>query len=177
MKRKKALLVNDMLNDFLKPGGALYCGDKARRIIPYVAKKIEEFHRNGDPVIFVCDAHRMSDYEIQCKLWPPHAMKNKPGARLVGGLSRNKKDVVIEKHFYDGFTNPALERKLRQLKIDDVYLTGVCTSICIMETVSALFHRRIPVHIYKKGVADFSPKNHELALKRMKQLFGIHLIN
>ena len=44
----KALLVIDMLKDFLNKDGALYCGDASRKIIPFVKEKIEEFHKNGN---------------------------------------------------------------------------------------------------------------------------------
>ena len=36
---KTALIVADMLNDFLDPEGSLYVGAQAREIIPFVAAK------------------------------------------------------------------------------------------------------------------------------------------
>ncbi len=174
MKKRRVLLVNDMLNDFLRPEGVLYCGRHSQNIIPFVSRKIKEFRKKGEPVIFVCDAHRPGDYEL--KIYPPHAMKGKPGSRIIRELPPQKSDIVIEKRFYDGFSNPKLEQALRKLKISEVHVTGVCTSICIMETVSALFHRKIPVCIYKKGVSDFDLKNHRYALSRMKKIFGAKIL-
>ena len=40
----KALFVIDMLNEFIREEGALDCGDTARKIIPFVKDKIDEFH-------------------------------------------------------------------------------------------------------------------------------------
>ena len=37
---RRALLVVDMLNGFLDPKGRLYCGDEARKIIPFVRRRI-----------------------------------------------------------------------------------------------------------------------------------------
>jgi nicotinamidase/pyrazinamidase len=51
----KALLVIDMLNDFVEKGGALDCGDRAREIVPFVHRKIEEYRREKQLVVFVCD--------------------------------------------------------------------------------------------------------------------------
>ena len=45
---KTALIVADMLNDFLDPGGSLYVGAQAREIIPFVAQKIAEFRARGE---------------------------------------------------------------------------------------------------------------------------------
>jgi nicotinamidase/pyrazinamidase len=58
-----------MLKDFLYPTGKLYCGDKARTIIPFVRQKIEDLHKSGDLVIFLCDFHRKDDGEFE--LFPP----------------------------------------------------------------------------------------------------------
>jgi len=44
----KALLVIDMLKDFMNPDGALYCGDDAREIISFVKRQVDEFHEKGD---------------------------------------------------------------------------------------------------------------------------------
>ena len=44
---KAALIVTDMLNDFLDPQGSLYVGPQAREIIPFVAQKIAAFRAPG----------------------------------------------------------------------------------------------------------------------------------
>jgi O-acetyl-ADP-ribose deacetylase (regulator of RNase III) len=53
-----ALLVIDMINDFVKKDGALECGARARRIVPFVRRTIEAFHQRRQLVLFVCDSHR-----------------------------------------------------------------------------------------------------------------------
>ncbi len=174
MQRNRVLFVTDMLNDFLEPGGALYCGRRARKIIPYVDRKIREFRSKKYPVIFVCDAHRYGDYEL--KIYPPHAMKGTHGSKIVAGISRFKDDYIFEKRCYDGFSNPKLNKTLRKLKVKEVFIAGVCTSVCVMENVSRLFHLEIPVTVFKRGVADFDEKNHKAALKRMKEIFGAKII-
>jgi len=44
---KTALIVADMLNDFIDPKGSLYVGASGREIISFVARKIEETRRQG----------------------------------------------------------------------------------------------------------------------------------
>ena len=41
----RVLLVIDLLNDFMNPEGALYCGHQARVIIPVIRSLIDEFSR------------------------------------------------------------------------------------------------------------------------------------
>ena len=47
----RVLIVIDLLNDFLNPKGALYCGDGAKKIIPVVRSLIDEFNASGEKVI------------------------------------------------------------------------------------------------------------------------------
>jgi len=53
----KVLLVIDMLNDFLNPKGALYCGDEARRITPVIRTLMDLFRASHHAILFACDAH------------------------------------------------------------------------------------------------------------------------
>jgi len=70
---KTALIVADMLNDFLDPKGSLSVGPSGREIIPFVAGKIAETRRQGGVVIFGCDAHAPDDREFH--YFAPHAVK------------------------------------------------------------------------------------------------------
>ena len=51
----KALIIVDMLNDFINNNGALYCGDTARSIIPFIQEKLEAFRNRGDLVIYLVE--------------------------------------------------------------------------------------------------------------------------
>ena len=91
---KMALIVADMLNDFIDPRGSLYVGPQGREIIPFVARKIEEIRAAGGVVIFVCDAHAPDDKEFKL-LRPPcrqgqlgrgdHSGTARSAGRLPGG--------------------------------------------------------------------------------------------
>ena len=51
-----ALLVVDMLKDFIKEGAVLEV-PAGRRIVGNIRRLIDAFHEKGWPVVFVCDAH------------------------------------------------------------------------------------------------------------------------
>ena len=53
---------------------------------------------------------------------------------------------------------------------------GVCTSICVMETVSDLRDRDFDVVVHKDAVADFDPEAHEWALQRMEKILGAKVV-
>jgi nicotinamidase/pyrazinamidase len=171
---KMALIVADMLNDFLDPGGSLYVGDPAREIIPFVAQKIAEFRAQAGVVIFVCDAHAPDDREF--RYFPVHAVKGSWGGRIIPELPPAPGDYQVEKTRYSAFARTSLDDILRQEGITEVYVVGVMTSICVMETVKELFDRDIPAVVYRHGVADSDPEAHAFALKQMVRVLGARVV-
>jgi nicotinamidase-related amidase len=170
----KALLVIDMLNDFVEKGGVLDCGDRAREIVPFVHRKIEQFRREKQLVVFVCDSHRPDDPEFQ--LFPRHSIKGTEGARIIAALPIGQKDIIIEKTRYSAFYNTDLEKTLRKHRVDQAHIVGVCTSICVMDTVGDLRDRDYPVIVYQDGVADFDPEAHRFSLRRMEKIYGAEVV-
>ena len=171
---KKALIVADMLRDFLEPQGTLYLGDAGRKIIPFVARKIEETRAAGGVVIFVCDAHAPDDKEFQ--LFAPHAVKGTRGAEIIPEFQVLPGDYRVEKTSYSCFHNTEMDSILKREQVDRVEIVGVVTSICVMETVKELFDRGIPRLVYREGVADFDPEGHAFALKYMQRVLGAEVV-
>ncbi len=170
----RALIVIDMLNDFLDPKGVLYCGEAARGIIPAIKKLLEEFRARGEPVIYVCDAHEPDDREFQA--FPAHCVKGSWGAEIIPELAPAPGEKVIEKTRFDAFFRTELEEVLRELGVDEVWLTGVCTSICVMDTAAGAFFRGFKVVVPSSAVGDFDPEAHEFALKRMERIYKARIV-
>jgi len=171
---KAALLVTDMLNDFLDPKGSLYVGPRARKIIPFVAEKIAEFRARGDVVIFVSDAHAPDDREFH--YFPAHAVKGSWGAGIIPELTPAPGDHRVNKTRYSAFAHTNLDDILKQEQITVVHMVGVLTSICVLETVRELFDRDLPALVYRQGVADADPEAHTFALKHMQRVLGAQVI-
>jgi len=170
----KALLVIDMLKDFLNNDGALYCGESSRKIIPFIKEKIEEFHSNKDLVVFICDSHDPDDLEF--KVFPKHCVTGTVGAEIIDELPVDEKDVIIKKKRYSAFFDTNLDQILRDHKIGEVHVVGVCTSICVMDTVGDLRNRDLTVIVYKNGVADFDQEAHEFALRRIEAIYRAKIL-
>ena len=66
---KRALLVIDMLNDFLLPGAPLEV-PAGRDIIPCILEEIKAAREGDFPVIYLCDNHTPDDPEFV--KWPAH---------------------------------------------------------------------------------------------------------
>lgn len=170
---RKALLVIDMLRDFLHPAGALYCGDQAAAIIPRVRDVLERHRREGSVIVFVADRHQPDDKEFA--LFPPHCVAGSPGADLLEGFAVGPGEHFVAKHRYSALFGTDLEAILRREGVDEIHLTGVCTSICVMETCSDLRNRDLDVVVHAEAVADFDQQAHAFALKRMQNILGCRL--
>jgi nicotinamidase/pyrazinamidase len=171
---RTALLVTDMLNDFLDPGGSLYIGSQAREIIPFVSQKIDEFRARGQRVIFVCDAHAPDDREF--RFFPAHAVKGTWGAQIIPELTPAPADYLVEKTRYSAFSHTNLDDLIRDEQVTEVHIVGVMTSICVMETVKELYDRDLAPLVYRQGVADADPQAHDFALQQMARLFGTRVL-
>lgn len=170
----RVLLVVDLLNDFMNPEGALFCGHQARVIIPVIRSLIDEFAGNGEQVIYLRDAHAREDKEFE--LFPPHSIKGTWGSEIIKELEPAGKAMVVDKTRFSGFFGNNLAEILADLKPDEVWVTGVLTSICVMDTTGDLRNRDYATVIAVDGVADIDPVSHEFALARMKRVYGARLV-
>lgn len=172
----EALLVNDMLNDFVLPGAPLEVPD-TRAIIPVIRDEIEKAHSVGHPVLYICDAHDPDDPEFRKFGWPAHAVKGTPGAEVVDQLKPTSRDIVLPKKTYSGFYGTTLDATLRQLGVDSLRLTGDLTHICILFTAYDAVVRNYAVTVVENGVADTSREDHEAALRIMKNVLGVKVMS
>ena len=172
---RRVLIVVDMLNGFCHPDGALYAGEKARAIIPFVGGKIKEYNKDGSEVIFLADSHHEGDPEF--KRFPPHCLKGSWEAQLVDELKdKAGNEKIIEKTRFSGMYNTPLAAELKHAKPDLIEVVGVCTNICVLYTVESLRNRDYTVRVHKQGVASFDDEAHEFALKQMDTVLGAEVV-
>ena len=150
---KVALIITDMLNDFIDPEGALYVGPSGRDLIPFVAQQATETRSGGGVVIFVCDAHAPDDREFE--QFGAHAVQDSWGSQIIPELPFLPGDYREDKTRYSALVDTELENILNREGVSQVELVGVCTSICVMFTAVGLWDRGFHCRVYKEGVADF----------------------
>lgn len=164
------LIVVDMLNDFIDEKGALYCGQSARDIVPVVKLRLEAHRQAGSLVIFLQDAHAEDDLEFE--RFPKHCVAGTWGSQIIDALAPLPGEPVLAKTRYSGFYGTALENILVDHGPVEVEVVGVCTSICVMDTVGGLADRDYRTTVPRSGVADFDAAAHCRALERMERLYG-----
>lgn len=163
----KALLIIDMLNDFVHKEGSLYVKG-AEKIIPNIKREVKKARRKGYPVIYLCDSHKKNDPEF--KVWPPHCVKGTWGAEIVDEIKPTEKDVVIPKVAYSGFYRTGLDRFLKSKEIDELLITGVVTEICVHYTSVDALMRGYEVKIIPDCVASLNKNAHRVVLKMVNEV-------
>jgi nicotinamidase-related amidase len=172
---KEALLVIDMLNDFVREGAPLEVPD-TRAVIPVIKQEIDKAHAAGNPVIYVCDTHAADDKEFSKFGWPAHAVKGTRGAEIVDELRPAGSDIVISKTTYSGFYGTDLEKTLEWLDVDSLRLTGDVTHICVLFTAADAVLRDYKVTVVEDGVAGLAREDHDAALRIMQNVMAVRIV-
>jgi nicotinamidase/pyrazinamidase len=87
--RRIAVLVNDMLTDFIT--GALR-SDRASKIISPINDLLSVARAKGIPIFYCNDEHVEDDPEL--RIWGPHSMKGTEGSRVIPVL-KLKPDALL----------------------------------------------------------------------------------
>ena len=174
-KPRYAILVNDMLNDFIH--GKLKC-DRAAQIIPKIKLLLEKARQKNIPIFYCNDEHLPNDtYEL--RLWGLHAMKDADGAKVIEELRPSANDYIVPKRRYSSFDGTSLDSSLEETYngkgVDTIVMTGVHTHICVKHTVYHAFVRGYNVIVAEDGVEAFTGDDHVAGLKYMKQNYGARI--
>ena len=160
------VLVIDMTKAFLEEGHALYCGDKARSIIPNIQRLLDHEMAQDSVILFLNDHHDPDDLEF--KIFPPHCIAGTIEAEIIPELAKYTGEVIPKRRF-SAFYDTTLDERLSQLKPEKVVVSGVCADICVMHTVADLRNRDYEVEVPVDCVASFNEAAHEWALQNMEK--------
>ncbi len=158
--KKKAIIVIDMLEDFVY--GALK-NERAKRIIPNIAKLLSYARQQGWLIVYSNDAHFPKDPEE--RVWGKHALAGSEGAKVIRELSPQKGDFVLPKRTYSAFHETGLDLLLRQNNIQELIITGQHTHICVRHTSADAFFRNYLIIIPEDCVESFTDKDHQQGLE------------
>lgn len=171
---RRALLVVDLLQDFIADNGALPCGPAGKEAVRHAAKEIAASRERGEPVIYACDAHLPDDGEF--RLYPPHCIRGTWGAEIVPEVAPLAGDVVLPKRRFNAFFGTPLDLLLREREIDTLRIVGVCTNICVYFTAAEAAMRGYRLEIPVAAVASFDETAHQHALEQLQSVLKAELL-
>jgi len=171
--RESALLIIDMLNDFIEDTGALVVPG-AKRITPRIIQILKDARQQGIPVIYVTDSHREDDHEF--RYWPAHAISDTWGGEVIEELEPASGDFIVPKRRYSAFFGTDLDNYLRELGIKKLYLAGVLTNICVYATALDASMRNYGVAVFKDAVASLSDDTDRFVFQQLAEVVQAELL-
>ncbi len=171
MEKKYAILVVDMLNDFVT--GALKC-DRGLAIVPKTAELLNGAREKNIPVIFCNDAH-LKGIDHELKLWGDHAIAGTEGAKVIPELGLCESDYVVSKRRYSGFFHTDLDLLLQELGVNTVVVTGLHTHMCVRHTSADAYQLGYDIVVIKDATNSFTAEDYEYGLKYLKDTYGAEI--
>ena len=160
----KILIVVDMQNDFVT--GSL--GTKeAVEVVPNVKKKIEEYLKNRDRIIFTKDTHQSNYLDTQegRNLPVEHCIIYSHGWEIIPELKLYAKEVFTKRTF----GSVELAKEILESDYDEIEIVGLCTDICVVSNALLLkaFAPELKITVDASCCA-VRPETHKAALETMK---------
>jgi len=136
-----ALVLVDVQLDFL-PGGSLAV-PRGDEVISVLNRCLSMFQRLGLPVVATRDWHPgdHGSFRQQGGPWPPHCVAGSQGAGFSPLLQLPTDAILISKatrqqgDAYSGFEGTALDRRLREAGVGRLFVGGLATDYCVLNTV------------------------------------------
>lgn len=141
LKSGDALVLVDVQCDFL-PGGSLAVPE-GDGVVPLLNAWIDRFVAVALPIIASRDWHPPDhcSFDKQGGPWPPHCVIDTPGAAFAPGLRLPVDMIIVSKGTrpddlgYSAFEETGLHRQLQQLGVRRVFVGGLATDYCVLNTV------------------------------------------
>jgi len=189
---RTALIIIDMQRDFLEPGGfGETLGNDVSRLAAAVEPcraVLEAARRRGLLVIHTREGHRpdLSDAppakvergEPSLRIGAPGPMgrilvRGEAGHDIIPALYPAAGEPVIDKPGKGAFYQTELELMLRNRGIDNLFVCGVTTEVCVNTTVREANDRGYRCIVLSDCCASYFPHFHEAGLAMIKAQGGI----
>lgn len=183
--RWAAVVVVDMQNDFVSPGGVFERTGAdigmAQQALAGIRALIAKARERKVPVCFI-----RSTYDTLPEVWL-HQSKKHPSGRFVDvpvciegtwgwqladGLDPLPGDLVVTKQRYSAFVGTDLDARLRKRGVRSLLVTGVGTAVCVEATARHAFELDYYNLIVSDCCGAYTRPVHEQGLLRLGGLYG-----
>jgi nicotinamidase/pyrazinamidase len=170
---KVALLIIDMIDDFVSSDGVMYVPG-AEDIIPTIKLMSDEARELKSPVIYICDSHSPSDTEPGT--WLRYAENGTPEVQIVPQLAPGPGDFVVTKDRHSSFFGTDLNTLLEELGATKLVLTGAAMDIWMYLTSEDAHKRGYQIAVPRRCVVALSESDKEEVLEQIQRLFGAEVV-
>jgi ureidoacrylate peracid hydrolase len=165
-----AVLIVDMVNDYLDPTGAMPVDDPTA-VLDGVEALVDLARAEGALVVWVRPGHtEQSDGLFRKRI--PHAIGDSTGAEIHPRFEVGASERVVRKRRYSGFFQTDLDLYLREHGIRRVVVAGVALNICVRSTVHDAFFNGYDVWVPPEACEATGPREAESTLYDIQTHFG-----
>jgi len=185
---RTALLVVDMQRAFVEPGQAMEV-PPARDVVPRIQELIGIFRERRLPVVFTEFTYSPAAPLLVGDLHPEHrpaapgaptgfglpsssCLEGEDNVRVIAALAPRADELVIRKHYYDGFNGTVLDGALRARGVTTLVITGTMTDVCVLGTVIGGFNREYRLIVVEDGVATLWPEIQRATLDIVRRAYA-----
>jgi nicotinamidase/pyrazinamidase len=167
--------------DFL-PGGALAV-PRGDEVIPTLNAYLHWFASRSRPVFVTRDWHPPNhcSFVDHGGSWPPHCVRDTPGAafdprlQLPPGAYVISKATEPDREAYSDFEADGFEQQLRSLGIKRLLIGGLATEYCVLATVRDALARGFKVTLLSDAIRAIDPLDGQRALAEMLRLGAVEV--
>ena len=184
--KSTALIIIDMQNTFLSPGGAAEV-PKGRDIVENINILASEIRRLGGHIVWITHGNHnhkeLSDwpnffnYYVSEEVRQQTIISLSPGGegqKIWNKLNVSPEDSTVFKNRYSAFTpgSSPLERRLRSFGIDTILVAGTKTNVCCESTARDAMMLDFKTIMVSDCCAALSDEEHRATLETFIQQFG-----
>lgn len=169
---RRALLLIDVINDFMHPNGRNYYPGYAS-VLDCIREVLELARKDNWTIVHVREKHyrdHQKDYEFE-KL-PLHCMQDSWDIEWAEGIEVLPGEYEITKRRYSAFFETDLNLLLREKSIEQVVVVGVKTHVCVRATVQDAFGWGYRPLVVKEAVGSNHVYLHEASLEDIQRYMG-----
>jgi nicotinamidase-related amidase len=172
-RRRTALVIVDMQNDFVSSAGAMarfgFDVSDVQAIVAALGRLLDAARQAGVPVFhtrMVNDARRNAPSWTAFWGDPAVTLPGTWGAEFIPSLTTLPTEIVVDKYGYGAFTGTSLETALRALGVDTVAVAGTGPNICSGDTMHQAFALGFHVIAVSDCLACFSRLGRDHSARR-----------
>ena len=180
-----ALILIDLLNDFLSPKGKAYSRLAAQfekvNFIPNVTRLLAGARASGLQIVYA--PHGLNEHSFDDVKYIPTRMvpamehhifwEGEFGGDFYEPFRPHEGDIVASRHrSFDTFMGTDLDAKLRKRRIEKVIFAGITSQTCVEGTGRHALEAGYHLTFLKDAVAEFTDEAHRAAINISYPTFG-----
>lgn len=155
----KALLVIDWQKEYIDSSSDYFVNSSLENETKSLNSLIEKCRRENFLIIFV----KHNETEGMNFL---HGSKN---AELIDSVDVQNTDILMDKYQISSFYRTNLEKVLEDNKVDELYILGILTNLCVRGAVSDAYDRGFDIKVIEDLCISFNSSIHKFTIDDLKE--------